>query len=302
VRTLIGGLMLCLSTAVGSPQSPAQIFRSGVQTVFVDASVLRGRSPVDNLAVADFNLSDNGFPQRIDSVSGVAIPLDVSLVFDASWYTLGPVGADELRRNAQQLAALLQADDRLAVLTFALDVEETRAMSAVGPQRPVIALTNPTTSKIDRRFRVAQALLTALAHPVSSDRRHVVVLFAAGRGEPELPSLEFLASAATRSDALLHVVLTPERRTFDRRALLVNPSEVVIREAVSRAAEATGGKVHLTGDIVGAFQGVLKEFRSSYVLRYTLEGVPSAGWHDIVVKVPSCQTCTIRARRGYMGR
>ena len=76
----------------------------------------------------------------------------------------------------------------------------------------------------------------------------------------------------------------------------------LIRNTLTRAAEATGGKAYLTGDIVGAFRDALKAFRSGYVLRYTLDGVPSAGWHDIVVKVPRCPTCTIQARRGYVGQ
>lgn len=70
----------------------------------------------------------------------------------------------------------------------------------------------------------------------------------------------------------------------------------------TQAAEVTGGRAFLTGDVVGAFRDVLKDFRSSYVLRYTLHGVPSPSWHAVAVKVPSCPTCSIRARRGYMGQ
>jgi hypothetical protein len=69
-----------------------------------------------------------------------------------------------------------------------------------------------------------------------------------------------------------------------------------------RAAEATGGKAVLTGDVSGTFRDVLKDFRQRYVLRYSVQGVPTRGWHDIVVTVPSCPGCTIHARRGYMGQ
>jgi len=300
MKAALISVTLLVCHASPGPQTNPQVFHSGVQTVFVDASVLRGRTSVANLTDADFTLTDNGVPQRIESLTGTGIPLDVSLVFDATWYSLA--GSEELQRNARQVAGLLRPDDRLAVFTYAFDVTETRLMSPVGPNPSSLRLTSPTTPNVDQRFRIGQALLTAMTAPVPPDRRHVVVLFAAGRGEPEVPSLDFLADAAQRADALLYVVLTPPRQTYDTHRPLVYPSEVVIRSAVTKAAEATGGKAYLTGDIVGAFRDILKQFRASYVLRYTLQGVPSAGWHDIVVKVPSCPPCTVRARRGYMGR
>jgi hypothetical protein len=57
------------------------------------------------------------------------------------------------------------------------------------------------------------------------------------------------------------------------------------------------------GDAVGAFRRLFEDFRQSYVLRYTLAGVPSPGWHDITVRVVSknSQRYTVRARRGYYG-
>ncbi len=52
-----------------------------------------------------------------------------------------------------------------------------------------------------------------------------------------------------------------------------------------------------------AFLRALEDFRTSYVLRYTLEGVSSAGWHDVAVRVVKPGTrYQVRARRGYVGR
>jgi VWFA-related protein len=289
--------------------SGQQVFRSGVQTVLVDVSVMRGRTPRANLTATDFSLTDNGALQRIESLSATAIPLDVSLVVDATRFTqglasgMGPAGTDELHRNAQKLADWLQPEDRLRVITFAGDVIETRPMSSIGTKPAPISLKNPTTNESSRRYRMTQAVLTALTTPVSADRRHIVIVFAMGRGEAEAAPLEHLVPPAKRADALLYAVLTPPLQDVrSHQPIAFYPYEVVNRDALTKAAEATGGKAFLTGDIVGAFRDVVKEFRRSYVLRYTLQGVPSAGWHDIVVKVPSCPTCTIRARRGYMGR
>lgn len=301
--------VIVVAAIAGGQQRGAPVFRSGVQEVFVDVSVLSERSPLTTLDQADFVVTDNGKRQRVESVDAASLRLDVSLVLDATWFTqglapgTGPSGSDELHRNARQIVALLRPEDRLGVITFADDVVETRPMSVVSSSPQEISFANPTTYAVTQRFRAAEAVLTALTAPVSADRRHLIVLGSAARLKSSVPLEEHLLPAARRADALLYTVLSPPTRTaITNRQLPLLPSEVVTRQAMTAAAEATGGKAYLTGDIVGAFRDVLNELRTSYVLRYTLEGLPSAGWHNIVVKVPSCPTCTIRARRGYMGR
>jgi VWFA-related protein len=216
---------------------------------------------------------------------------------------MGPAGTNILHTDARQIAGLLGPEDRFEVMSYAATVVQARAMSPSSASSELIMGTVPTTYSLDRRYRIAQALSTALMAPVASNRRHMVLVFAAGRGEPELPSLEHVVRIAERADVLLYAVLTPapqDVRTHQPAPLF--PSQAFIRDAVTRAAEATGGKAFLTGEIVGAFRDILKEFRQRYVLRYSLQGVPSRGWHDIVVKVPSCSGCAVQARRGYMGR
>ena len=290
--------------------SGQQTFRGGVQVVLVDASVLRGSTPVTGLRADDFVVTDRGARQRVEAIDPAAMPLDLSLVVDVTWFTSGifgaaggPAGTDTLRRNARQIAELLRPDDRLGVITYAGEVVETRSMSALGTDPVDVSLANPTSSQLTNRARLGQALLTALTAPVPTDRRHFVVMFAGARDVLDTPEPEYLIRVASRADALLYVVLNPARQAIDtHQPFRFWPSEEHIRKTLTRAAEATGGKAYLTGDIVGAFRDTLKAFRSGYVLRYTLTGVPPAGWHDIVVKIPSCPTCTIRARRGYMGQ
>jgi VWFA-related protein len=285
-----------------------QTFRGGVQVVLIDASVVRDRAPLTGLQPADFVVTDNGVRQRVEAIDTATMSLDVSLVVDATWFTSGVVDAagglpgDILRRNARQIAAQLRPDDRLEVIAYAEDVVETRPMSAIADDSVQVSSVNSTSAALTYGARVGQALLTAITAPVSPDRRHFVVVFAAARDVLDIPDPAYLVRVASRSDALLHAVLNPTRQTYDSHQPLRFPSEELIRNTLTRAAEATGGKAYLTGDIVGAFRDALKAFRSSYVLRYTLDGVPAAGWHDIVVKVPRCPTCTIQARRGYMGQ
>jgi hypothetical protein len=70
------------------------------------------------------------------------------------------------------------------------------------------------------------------------------------------------------------------------------------------AAEATGGRlrtVDTSTSLTTAFRTALDEFRTSYVLWFTPEGVPAGGWHTLQVKLKKGDY-EIRARSGYQGR
>ena len=71
--------------------------------------------------------------------------------------------------------------------------------------------------------------------------------------------------------------------------------------AMDDAVRATGGSLHHVRTGADAFQRILDEFRSSYVLQYTPRGVDRPGWHEIDVKVTRSGSFGIRARRGYEG-
>ena len=66
-------------------------------------------------------------------------------------------------------------------------------------------------------------------------------------------------------------------------------------------ADATGGrllKADTTGNVQKAFDEILREFRTRYVLAYSPQRVDSAGWHRIEVKVKG-RNVEIKARAGY---
>src|SRR5258708_185849 len=64
-------------------------FRSTTAVVSVSVSVKRGNAVVANLTAADFALTDNGVPQRVEAVSMESVPVDVTLFLDTSGSTAG---------------------------------------------------------------------------------------------------------------------------------------------------------------------------------------------------------------------
>jgi tetratricopeptide (TPR) repeat protein len=70
------------------------------------------------------------------------------------------------------------------------------------------------------------------------------------------------------------------------------------------ATAFTGGEIHEPGIFAGrtataVFNKVFEDYRRTYLLRYTPQGVSKDGWHEITVKIPAHTGYTINARRGY---
>jgi Ca-activated chloride channel family protein len=94
--------------------------------------------------------------------------------------------------------------------------------------------------------------------------------------------------SAKRSNAVIYAVTAADAR---RSASLKD------------LTDATGGhmlQVKSSADLRGAFQKILQDFRSRYILAYTPNGVPSGGFHRLDVRVKR-RGLTVKARPGYIG-
>jgi hypothetical protein len=254
-----------------------------------------------------------------------ATPLDVTLVFDENEFSVAMIGR-RFEQNLLKIATLLRPMDRLRVITFATGVREIVPMRGVGealtdslkavaadatlaaalsrsgiPDRETShAMYDPAR----RGWSLFDALVLALAPPAVLERQHLVVAFSVGmdRGSTLLDGRPLVA-VAERTDAVMHVALWNQRRgPIGKQWRIEGLREHYSRDAVARAALATGGGVHDAADVVGAFKSIFNSFRQSYRLRYTATGVPTRGWHTLTISVPRFPKYTIQARKGYMGR
>ncbi len=69
--------------------SAMQVYSSKTVGVRVDALVTLNGAPVGGLRAADFEILDNGVPQRLESIDFGDMPVSVVLAFDASASTRG---------------------------------------------------------------------------------------------------------------------------------------------------------------------------------------------------------------------
>ena len=313
---------------------PTQTFRTRTDVVVVDVAVRDGGKAVTGLTAADFILTDNGVRQRIESVEPTAVPIDVTLVVDLSgsprspdtaWVSPAKVEGDVLSELGS-VAHLLRPTDRIRLLSIDDDVRQLM------PMQPASSPLSVGPIAREGRSALFDALATALLQPVEPARRHVVV--ARTKGLDTISSIDAMAvqAIAERSDALFHLVVMetaldydevlksfqcmymgfcwPTRQfwiPFERRLVGPAPYHHVLPpgQAIASAATATGGSLHQSSGLTeptltGTFRKAFEDFRNSYILRYTPEGVPQRGWHTIDVTVPQSKSLAVRARKGYL--
>lgn len=273
-RFLHVAAFIAASAAVAVAQV-SQVFRSTTEVVLVDVLVREGNRPVRNLTAADFIVYDSGAPQRIDQVSVEQLPIDLTLLLDTSGSTKAV--AEQFRRGANRVAAMLGPDDRVRLMAFATEVAE---LSPLGRALPAPGATIQPPSG---GTSLNDALLLTMARRTDPGRRHLIVTFTDGEDTTSVSQPVDVTSGARMSESLLHLVVPAESR--------VRP--------LNEAIEISGGAVTpLSGDAVDALKRIFDDLRQSYLLRYTPTWKSLPGWHSLSVRVAKSGV-TVRARRGY---
>lgn len=260
------------------PQRPA--FRSSLDIVRVEALVTDGSRVVKGLRAEDFELRDDGVPQKVNLIRVVELPVNVVLVLDVSDSVHGERLA-QLQAASRRLIDGLAVGDRVSLITFSHVVR-------VGP-----LLSQDFRAVWEAILRIRPEGGTALYDAaqtgiiVSSGAdagRGLVVLFSDGRDTSSFLPSGAVFDAARRGDVVLYGVVSGGNRKF-----------------LSRLADETGGEVFSAGSLERLpeyFARILEEFRQRYVLGYTPSGVRKGGWHRIDVRIKG-RRLTVRARPGY---
>jgi VWFA-related protein len=273
-------------------------FRSGVRVVTISAWVERGRRPLSGLTADDFMVLDNGVPQAVTQLAYETVPLDLTVIVDASQSTAR--GHDAIQRDANRIAAFLRPSERLRLLAIDTYVQELVPMGAAQSVtvRP-LAMTGGFSA-------VHDAIAAALLGPADPERRRLVVALTDLSDNASATSPAQLVSIARASDSVLMVVQVPSRSGGRTAKLpyLIGGSAI---GWMTDTARMTGGElIRASGTLFGnghvdAVERLIEMFRQSYVLRYTPTGVQPEGWHGIEVSVKGERDVSVRARPGYFG-
>ena len=273
---------LFLATASLGMVLSAQIYRGGAEVVVIEVSVSDGRRPVLQLLRDDFELRDNGVLQQILDFDRQTLPLDVTVTVDISG-SMTPDKRATVERAIAQVSRSLRQDDRGSVVTFAARIAERSPLQAP----PILV----DLSGIGPGTSVRDALLLSLVTDRRDDRRQLNLFMTDGDDTSSYFDPRTVVETARHAGGQTSVILVRDN------GRLRGPT----REMIDQVAATTGGEVlELDGgdDLSNAFLRTVEAFRTSYVLRYTPNGVSATGWHEVVVRVKK-RNYTVRSRNGY---
>lgn len=282
-----------VAVAVGvAPITLAQqpLFRSRVDAVRVDVSVMRGVRPVAGLTAANFVLTDGGVVQAIDRVEVDTVPLNIMLVLDTSGSMYGDRLTD-LAAASRRLVQALEPDDAAALLTFNEPAELRVPMTR--DREALLAAINGleargATSLYDGLF------LSLQMRPDTTEARTVALVFSDGRDTASWLSRASLTEAIRRSGVVTHIVeLLPEAARLAARSSVSGVLDGLADVGGGRRWPATSSRA-----LQELFVRVLDEMRSRYLLTYYPTGVAREGWHDVKVTLKGARGDVI-ARPGY---
>lgn len=287
-------LLLAMSIVCGAAVQPP-VFRARTELVRIDALVTDGGNPVTGLTADDFEVRDNGVPQRV-TAAGAVEAVQLGVVLDVS----GSMTGDRLeiaRTATSDLLYQLGRDDRFAIVAFGDQVARLTTSGA--------SVADASVALSQMRAGGGTALLDGLyAGILQSDQGpgpKLLVLMTDGRNNSSWLSGTSVIDTARRHETVVYPVavgvdrtwtagVTQMRRVSDSLALL----HVVAEQTGGRAVEAEWNT--RLGEV---FRQILREYRQRYILTFTPEGVGTGdGWHTLDVTVRR-RGVLVRARTRY---
>ena len=112
----------------GDRPAAQQVFRASTDAVSITVAVRRGSTPITSLGTSDFALTDNGVAQKIEALSLESVPVDLTLVLDASSSTAEAIA--RFKSSAETVAQMLRDRDRVRLIAFSTEVVEVFPLTA----------------------------------------------------------------------------------------------------------------------------------------------------------------------------
>ncbi len=277
---------LVLFILIGAFSRAAQIptFKVKTEEVRIDLFVTDHGTPVTGLRETDFEVFDNGVPQKIGFVGFQQIPIDTIFVLDMSASVKGDT-FESLRNAGGRFLDALKKNERAALVTFGF---------AVSLGSPLTNDINAVKKALDQATPVGDTSLidacyAGLMLAETRSSRPLIVVFSDGLDTVSWLSGDRVLKAAKRSNAVVYAVSAGRV-----------PSHVFLGDFT----RVTGGSlfdIESNRDLDAVFLKILEEFRQRYLLAYAPAGVSKDGWHELKIRVKG-RNLDIKARPGYQAK
>jgi Ca-activated chloride channel family protein len=309
MRHVWAGMVVAIALTGSGPRAEqSSVFRAGTDTVPIYATVISidGGELVTDLTREDFQVFDNGRPQRITLFDNSLQPISIVIMLDTSGSMLGNLSL--LRTSAVQMFTRLLPRDRARVGSFGDHI--TLSPKFTNDQDDLIRalwldldVGGPTP--------LWAAIGTAMTALAPLDGRRVVLVLTDGKdtgfrgrhglstGRPDTPTLLQVISRAQAEDFMVYAIGMASRGETRWGPGMLSGGEPDPGLRVL-AMETGGGYFEITRNTAlgPAFARVADELHRQYLLGYI---APEQDGRTHAVDVRTTRPgLTIRARRSYV--
>ncbi|MGD0500517.1 MAG: VWA domain-containing protein [Bryobacteraceae bacterium] len=296
-------LLIVLAGYAGDQTPPARQDRApGPFRISVDVALVvlhatvsdRQGGFVSNLGEQDFEVYEDGVPQRIQLFRNEDIPVTVGLVVDHST-TMRPKLA-EVTAAARTFVRSSNREDEMFVVNFN-EIVSLGLPGAIRFTDSTAELENAITrAPAEGQTALYDAIAKALKELQAGSRDKKALLVVSDGGDnASANSLAQVMKLAGQSSAVIYTVGLFDEEDPDR-----NPG------VLKRLAQATGGEAFLPGqfsEVVAICEGIARDIRHQYTIGY----VPSNLFQDgsyrairVLARAKGHDKLSVRTRTGYI--
>jgi Ca-activated chloride channel family protein len=243
--------------------------------------------PIAGLKSSDFEVTEDGVPQRITAFAFGEFPLAVAIGLDRSFSMAGSGNRLAVAKSAARtFIGQLRRSDQVMVVAIGSDT---------GVVAPLSTDHRAALDAIDRldawgTTPLYDATLAAIEAIQPATGRRALVLFSDGTDRYSDTAAATLVDRARRGDVLIYPIALGASRppVFAELAAATGGRSFFAREPRELAADVTS---------------IAGELRMQYLLGYVpaRPPAPDGSWHAIEVRVDR-PDARVRARDGYVGR
>ena len=305
VVLVVAPALAVAQTATDASPSNAT-FRAAVDMVALTVTVTdTDQHPVSGLNTSHFVVLEDGVEQPLSFVAASEVPLDLTLLVDASASMTDKMGL--AREAVRGLARALRPDDRVSVVEFRDGLVQRQAMTS--DRRLVdVALDRMTPEGGTALYTALYVALSGLRPPAAGHpdvRRQCIVVLSDGEDTSSLVGFEDVLEKARRRGVTVYAValrsgaaLVIARNRPDRLKAL-EEADFMMRSL----ARETGGQAFFPSsaeELGGIYAAISTELGQQYAIGYTPRNTARDGaWRRVLVRVPSHPRARLRTRTGY---
>lgn len=280
-------------------------FRSATELVSLNVSVIgQNAKPVSGLVADQFQVFEDGVPQRVEFFSPGELPLDVVILLDTSASMTGSM--DLVQQAAMRFTRSLRSTDRAAVMGISDGLRVLQAFTgdraaveeAIKATRP--AGKTPLYASVYTALNELAKVRRASAEP----RRQAIVVLSDGQDTSSTFSFDELVTEVRRSAVPIYAIAPrPTHLTKAMREHFYGETTAMADFELKKLATETGGRSFFPVSLIeltGVYDDIAAELAHQYSLAYQSTNAEHNGtFRRIALKILA-PGLTWRTRAGYI--